>query len=63
MTHYFNPSSRFPRQKKGQVSINCNCGFMMVYDSYADVFECEKCGIRCTPEHIIALLRKNRGFE
>jgi hypothetical protein len=62
MAHYFNPSARhnFPtkHQENKMLVVYCRCGFMMSYDLFTDTFECQKCGLRCTPEALTSFIRK-----
>jgi hypothetical protein len=62
MTHYFNPSSRVnlptKNQNKKMITVYCSCGFMMSYNPLTDVFGCQKCGLRCTPQCLTILMRK-----
>lgn len=62
MKDYFNPSSRCNMPMKIQenklLTIYCSCGFMMHYDYQTDVFGCEKCGFRCTPQSLVSLIKR-----
>lgn len=62
LTEYFNPSLRtnFPVKEKTRYSfaVYCSCGFRMGYDETTDVFGCDKCGLRCTPQALVGLIRR-----
>jgi hypothetical protein len=62
MVDYFNPSSRINLPSKNRenkmLTVYCGCGGMMTYDPLTDVFGCQKCGLRCTPQGLTSFMRK-----